>query len=149
MGYYHIEFSDQSKELCTITTQWRKYEYQRLPMGLCNSPDIFQENMSERLAGLDTIIVYIGNILHVTKGSFDDHLEILDKIFAQLQSVGLKVKFIKSSFATGSLDYLGYHITREGITPIPKKIEAIRAIRTPKKRKQLMINFYSHIRNKY
>jgi hypothetical protein len=34
MGYYHIELSDASKELCTITTQWVKYEHQRLPMGL-------------------------------------------------------------------------------------------------------------------
>ncbi len=42
MGYYHLELSAKSKELCTITTQWGKYEYQRLPMGLCNSPDIFQ-----------------------------------------------------------------------------------------------------------
>jgi hypothetical protein len=46
MGHYHIELSDASKELCTITAQWGKYEYQRLPMGLCNSPDIFQEKMN-------------------------------------------------------------------------------------------------------
>ena len=137
MGYYHIELSNKSKELCTITTQWGKYEYQRLPMGLCNSPDIFQEKMSELLAGLDTVRVYIDDILHVTKGSFEDHLQKLDTIFNKLQSVGLKVNFKKSSFATGSLDYLGYHITRDGITPIPKKIEAIRTIRTPKTRKQL------------
>ena len=55
MGYYHIELSPRSKEMCTITTQWGKYEYQRLPMGLCNSPDIFQEKMSELLEGLDSV----------------------------------------------------------------------------------------------
>ena len=43
MGYYHIELSPSSKRLCTIVLPWGKYEYQRLPMGLCNSPDIFQE----------------------------------------------------------------------------------------------------------
>ena len=147
MGYYHIELSSESKELCTIKTQWRKCEYQRLPMGLCNSPDIFQEKMSELLTGLDTVRVYIDDILHVTKGSFDDHLQKLDTIFSRLESVGLKVNFDKSNFATNSLDYLGYHITRTDITPIPKNIEAIRAIKTPKTRKQLrsflgMINFY-------
>ena len=45
MGYHHIELSDKSKELCTIVTQWGKYEYQQLRMGLCNSPDIFREKM--------------------------------------------------------------------------------------------------------
>ena len=57
MGYYHIEISPKSKKLFTIVTQWGKYEYQGLPMGLCNSPEIFQENMSELFVGLDTICV--------------------------------------------------------------------------------------------
>ena len=38
MGYHHIELSAKSKELFTIVTEWGKYEYQRLPMVLCNSP---------------------------------------------------------------------------------------------------------------
>ena len=47
MGYYHIELCPQSKRLCTIVLPWGKYEYQKLPMGLCNSPDIFQEKMNK------------------------------------------------------------------------------------------------------
>ena len=98
MGYYHIELSAKSKELCTIVTQWSKYEYQRLPMGLCNSPDIFQEKMSELLAGLDTVPVYLDDILDVTKGSWEEHLAILEKIFIYLQKARLKVNAKKSSF---------------------------------------------------
>ena len=69
MGYYHIEISAKSKELCTFVTQCGKYGYQQLCMGLCNSPVIFQENMSELFVGLDTVPVYIDDLLHVTKGS--------------------------------------------------------------------------------
>ena len=76
MGYYHIELSAKSKELFTIVTQWGKYEYQRLPMGLYNSPDIFQEKISELFVGLDTVRVYIDDLLHVTKGSWTEHLSI-------------------------------------------------------------------------
>jgi hypothetical protein len=43
MGYYHIELTPYLKQLCTIILPFGKYEYQRLPMGLSNSPDIFQE----------------------------------------------------------------------------------------------------------
>lgn len=46
MGYYHIHLTPNSRCLCTIVMPWGKYEYQRLPMGLSNSLDIFQENMS-------------------------------------------------------------------------------------------------------
>ena len=84
MGYYHIELSAKSKEICTIVNQWGKYEYQRLPMGLCNSTDIFQENMSEISIGLDTVRVYIDELLHVTKGSWTEHLSILKEMFTRL-----------------------------------------------------------------
>ena len=47
MGYYPNELSAKSKELCTIVSHWGKYEYQQLPMGMCNSPNNFQEKMSE------------------------------------------------------------------------------------------------------
>ena len=59
MGYYHIELTPNSKRLCTIVLPWGKYEYQRLPMGLCNSPDIFQEKMSSLMAGLEFVRTYI------------------------------------------------------------------------------------------
>ena len=74
MGYYHIELSDKYKELCTIINQWSKYEYQRLPMGLCNSPDIIQEKMSELFVGFDIVCVYIDDLLHVTKISWKEYL---------------------------------------------------------------------------
>ena len=83
MGYYHIELSANSKELCTI-------EYQRLPVGLYNSPDIFQEKMSDLFIGLDTVHVYIDDILHVTKGSWTEYLSILEEMFTRLQKAGLK-----------------------------------------------------------
>ena len=40
LGYYHIELMPFSKQLCPIIMPWGKYEYQCLPMGLCNSPNI-------------------------------------------------------------------------------------------------------------
>ena len=116
-------------------------------MGLCNSPDIFQEKMSELFIGLDTVRVYIDDLLHVTKGSWTEHLSILEEMFTRLQKAGFKVNASKSCFGAHKFDYLGYHVTREGVMPIPKKVEAIQALTVPKTRKQLrqfigMINFY-------
>ena len=43
MGYNYIKLCPFSRKVCTIVLPWGKYEYQKLPMGLCNSPDIVQE----------------------------------------------------------------------------------------------------------
>ena len=147
MGYYHIELSPFSKKLCTIVLPWGKYEYQRLPMGLCNSPDIFQERMSSLMETLEYVRTYIDDLLCITKGSFDDHLEKLREVFRRLQDAGLKVNATKSFFAQTELEYLGYWVTRDGIQPIPKKVEAIHNMKAPRNKHEVrrfigMINFY-------
>ena len=53
---------------------WGKYEMQCLPMGLCNSLDIFQEKMSNLMEGLEYVRMYIDDLLIISKDSFEDHL---------------------------------------------------------------------------
>ena len=147
MGYYHIELSPASKELCTLVFPFGKFEMQRLPMGLCNSPDIFQEKMANLMDGLDFVRTYIDDLLVLTKGSFEDHLEKLDLVFERLKRAGLKVNAKKSFFARAELEYLGYWITRDGIRPLPDKVQAILRIAEPKNRKELrsfigVVNYY-------
>ena len=91
MGYYHIELDTISRKLCTIVLPWGKYQYQNLPMGLCNSPDIFQEKMNELFVGLDNVRAYIDDLLILSTKSFDKHLEDLDKVLYRLKQAGLKV----------------------------------------------------------
>ncbi len=111
MGYYHIELSPRSKTLCTIVFPFRKCEMQRLPMGLCNSPDIFQEKMSKLMNGLEFVQTHIDDLLALTKGSFEEHLENLKQVFICSQQAGLKIITKKSFFARSKLEHLGYWIT--------------------------------------
>ena len=91
--------------------------------------------------------VYIDELLHVTKGSRKENITVLKDMFTRLQKAGLKVNVRKSCFGAHKFDYLGYHVTRDGVMPIPKKVEAIQSLAVPKNCKQLrqfigMINFY-------
>ena len=73
MGYYHIELSPFSSELCMIVLLWGKYDYLRLLMGLVNSPDIFQVKMSTLMdAGLEFVHTYLDNCLCLTSGTRKD-----------------------------------------------------------------------------
>ena len=147
MGYYHIRLSPNSSKLCTVVFPWGKYEYLRLPMGLCNSPDIFQEKMSELMCDLEFARAYLDDLLIISKGSFQEHLTHLEQVFTRLNEAGLKVNVSKSTFCATELEYLGFWITRQGIQPLTKKVEAILNIATPTKRKEVrsflgMVNFY-------
>ena len=147
MGFYHIELSPDSKKLCTLVFPFGKYEMQRLPMGLCNSPDIFQEKMSELFDGLEYVSTYIDDLLILSKGTYEDHLEKLERVLVRLRKAGLKVNANKSFFARPELEYLGYWITRDGIQPLKAKVEAIMRIDEPRNRKELrsfigIVNYY-------
>ena len=67
--------------MCTVITEYGKYRYKRLPMGVACSPDIFQAKINELLGDIEGTKAYIDDILVVKKGKFDEHLEQLNEIF--------------------------------------------------------------------
>jgi len=137
MGYYTIRLDDPSAKICTIILPWGKYSYQRLPMGVAGSPDIFQEKMSALMSTLEYVFAYIDDLLIISRDSFENHLEKLEVVLTRLRDAGLKINAAKSTFGVHECDYLGYVLTREGIKPQRKKIEAILAIDPPKDVKSL------------
>jgi len=56
-----------------------KNEYSKLPMGLCNSPENFQDKINELLAGFEEVRAYINDLLVITKRPWEDHLQKLEK----------------------------------------------------------------------
>ena len=67
MGYYHLELDSKSKELCTIVLPFGKFEYQHIPMDLCNSQNIKKKN--ELFKGLDYVQTNIDNLLCITNNT--------------------------------------------------------------------------------
>jgi hypothetical protein len=147
MGYYHIKLTPKASSYCTVVLPWGKYEYLRLPMGLYNSPDIFQEKMSELMTGLEFARAYIDDLLVLTNDSFEKHLEHLEIVLSCLNEAGLKVNATKSFFGRTELEYLGYWITQKGVKPLSKKVEAITNLAPPTNRKGVrrfigLVNYY-------
>jgi Reverse transcriptase (RNA-dependent DNA polymerase) len=129
MGFWAIHLSPYSQQLCTIVLPWGKYRYLHLPMGLSVSPDIYQEKMSNLVVDMTKVIVYIDDILVITKGSFQEHLKILEEVLRRLALHRLKVHADKSKFCGFKTEFLGFTLCREGICPQEKKVEAIQALK--------------------
>ena len=97
-------------------------------MGIAGSPNIFQEKMSDLMATLEFIQTYLDDLLIITKGSLEDHLEKLSMVLTRLQDAGLKINANKSNFCTLETEYLGYILTRDCIKPQPNKVQAMLAL---------------------
>jgi hypothetical protein len=103
--------------------------------------------MMELMESLEYVRAYIDDLLCISRGSLEDHLEKLEEVLKRLCEVGLKVNAEKSTFCALEIEYLGYILTRDGIKPQSNKVQAILAIQLPKGVKQLrhflgMVQYY-------
>jgi hypothetical protein len=67
-------------------------------MGFAGSADIFQAEMANLMATLEHVRAYIDDILVITKGSLDDHLDKLKQVFIRLREAGLEMNATKFVF---------------------------------------------------
>ena len=153
MGYYHIQLTPEASRLCTIILPWGKYVYERLPMGITSSVDIFQEKMNELFFGFEFVRVYLDDLLVLTSSTWEDHLNKLERVLRKVQKAGLQANASKCYFGRTEIEYLGFKVSREGIRPITSKVDAMRRIAPPKTRKQLrsfigLINYYKDMWHK-
>ena len=116
-------------------------------MGYAGSADIFQAEMMDLMESLEYVRAYIDDLLVITRGTLEDHLEKLEKVLRRLRDAGLKVNAAKSFFCTHEIEYLGYILTRGGIKPQQKKVQAIIALNPPNNVKELrhflgMVQYY-------
>ncbi len=121
MGYYTIRLDPMAVEMCTIIFPFGKYSYLRLPMGMSGSADIFQAEMIDLMETLEYVQAYIDDLLYITRGTLEDHLDKLEEVLKRLRNAGLKVNAAESFFCTQEIKYLGFMLTRGGIKPQIKK----------------------------
>jgi len=117
-------------------------------MGYAGSAGNFQAEMMDLMEALEYVRAYIDDLLVITRGTLEDHLEKLEEVLRRLCKAGLKVNAAKSFFCTHEIEYLGYILlTRGGIKPQQKKVQAILTLNPPNNVKELrhflgMVQYY-------
>ena len=118
--------------MCTIVLPQGKYKYTKLPMDISAALDIFQAKMHSLMEGLEFVLYYVDDFLILSNGIYDNYLSKIDTVLQRLQQTGLKIRAKKYAFTMPELEYLEYCISRKGIKPIYKKVQALLNIQEPK-----------------
>ena len=145
-GYYHMVLSEKSRPKSVFVSAYGEWEFKRCPFGLAQAPTYFQRLVNEVLSGLTFAFGYLDDIL-VFSPDMETHLKHLRILFERLRSADLKLKEVKCNFLEKHIRYLGHIIWREGIAPVPEKLESIQKMlppRNPKEVKQFLglISYY-------
>ena len=92
MVYYNIRLSPASQDTTEIVTEFGKFRYNNLPMGLCTLVDIFQVRVDNLLGDIEGKKTFINDIIFFGEDCFKNHIEKSRIIFRRLCAAGLKVK---------------------------------------------------------
>ena len=142
-----MELGEETREYLTVNTQRGLYRPTRLQYGVHSATGIFQCEMDRRLRHVPNTKVRVDDIL-VSGANDDEHLSNLSAVLQILEESGLRLKRSKCVFMADEVTYLGFRISKEGISPLPEKVDAIQNAPPPENITQLkaylgMLNYYN------
>ena len=108
--------------------------------------------MENILQGIPDVLVYLDDIL-VAGSSEAEHMQLLEIVMAKLENSGIRLKRSKCLFMLPSIQYLGHHISAEGISPAEDKKRAVLDAPVPQNIPQLrsflgLVNYYGKFLHK-
>ncbi len=131
-GYYSVELEEDSKEKSAFVSKVGLYEWNVMPMGLCNSPKTYQRMMDEILLNLDwTSGANFIDDVAIGSDTFEVHFQDISKFFERIRKHGLQLKLAKCKLFKKRIVFLGHTISKDGVGPEAAKVEAVQKIRSP------------------
>ena len=133
-GYHQLELHPSSRYITTFRTHNGLYMYKRLNFGISSVSEIFQEHIRNLVIShieptkniSDDIIIY-------GKGEYAQamHDRTLAETLDALHTNGLTLNLDKCKVNMTSIEYYRMIFSRTGVSPDPKKVQALKELPTP------------------
>ena len=147
-AYHLVRIAPGNEWKTAFRMRYGSYEWLVMPFGLTNTPAAFQRFVNTIFADmLDVcVVVYLHDIL-IYSEDMESHQQHVQEVLRRLQLHHLFAKPEKCEFHLDSVEYLGYHLSPEGLTMSLDKIQTISDWPEPRKVKDIQsflgfANFY-------
>jgi hypothetical protein len=148
-GFWQLRLHPEDIKKTAFRTPSGLYQWRVLPMGLSNSPAVFQRTMASffqkeftnadgtKVTALGSFIqVYMDDLLIYSKTG-EEHAAHLDFVFATLRDNGIYLNPKKCEFNKPEVRFLGHLVSRKGVRPDPAKVGVMKEWPVPTDRNEL------------
>ena len=124
-GFHQIRVEPHDQYTIACRTCMGQYELKAMLFGLRRAPRTFERVMNQMAfprigrgvnAYLDDLLAYTPDV--------ESHVQLLDRALQTLKGNKMYLKIFKCNSASNGIEYLGYRVCSEGITP-SEKVKAI------------------------
>ena len=154
-AYHQVPLSSETQKLTSFIIGGRQYTFTRGFYGLCGLPNFFSRLMTihfDPLIKKTQEITYIDDTImqSQTRGEM---FTIINEYHTLLRKAGLKAAPDETFFFLKKVKLFGHVISPDGIQPIAKRVDALRNLKSPKSKRDVMevlgcLGFYScYIKN--
>ena len=139
-AYHQIPFSFERQKLTSFTIGGRQYTFTRGFFGLCGLPNFFSCLMTihfDPLIRKKQAITYIDDTImqSQTRGKM---FTIINEYHTLLRRVGLEAAPDRTFFFLKRVKFWGHFISADGIQPIAKRVDALRNLKSPQSKRDVM-----------
>ena len=133
-GFYQLPLHPDDRDKTTFRIRTDKgleaYRFTVSTLGLQGCPSSYQEWMEKILEGIEGCRVYLDDIVYFSK-TWEEHLQILRKVFTRLQENKVYLHPMKCSFGKQEMEYLGLKISHNRIQIADDKKAALQEYEVP------------------
>ena len=135
-GYFLLELEEVDREKSAFATPIGLYQFNVLPMGVCNGPATFQRAMEKVLSDLlltnksEICRVFFDDI-NVASIEEDGHFSMLRNVFTRFRNSNLKLKLKKRHFLQKQVTFLGHCVSEDGVSTMADKVAKVQNWPTP------------------
>ena len=139
-AYHQVPLSKEAQKLVSFVIGGLQWKFVRGFYGLSGLPNFFSRIMMlsfRKMIEKKTVLTYIDDLL-IMGNSVEEMFTSIIEFHDQLRTSGMKAATDKTFFFQTKIQYLGHMIAVEGIVPIPKIVEAIKKLKSPENKRELM-----------
>jgi len=135
-AFHQLEIDEESRPLTVFHANGRLMRYKRLTMGTSPASGELNKALRPLFDDIDHAYV-IQDDLIVAGQADEDHNATLDRVCQRIQDSGMTLNPEKCIIRSTTIPWWGMIISKNGVSPDPKKVQAVKSMSPPKSRDEV------------
>ena len=146
-GYWMVVLHQDSKKLTCMSLPFGRFQWTRLPMGIMVAQDIFQSKLDAIFIGMEGVKGIVDDMVITGRDEMEHDRNFLAFMEKYMRN-NLTLNVEKIQLKQPQVSFYGHCWSKQGISPDPKKIEALNHMKFPLDKETIrsflgMMNQYS------